>query len=127
LEIFTIPGFYDYIPLEHIATIIESRANPGDTMHVYGCFEPVLYTLTGMSSPSRFFAEFALIDSKLAYRRSEWIQERNNSLEKSPPRFIVCFKGNQTIINLKKLLGKIYEEIERKKPFVLLEQCENSN
>jgi hypothetical protein len=95
---------------------------PEDTLHVYGCFEPAFYILTGLSSPSRFFAEFALLDSKVTYRRNEWLKERDEALKKSPPRFIICFTGIQKIIQAR--LGTRYKNIAQEERFVLLERYE---
>jgi hypothetical protein len=122
LEGFTIPRFYNYKPQEHLSEIIKTLAVPEDTLHVYGCFEPAFYILTGVSSPSRFFAEFALLDSKVTYRRNEWLKERDEALKKSPPRFIICFTGIQKIIQAR--LGTRYKNIAQEERFVLLERYE---
>lgn len=120
LEGFTIPRFYNYKPQEHLSEVIKTLAAPGDTLHVYGCFEPAFYILTGLSSPSRFFAEFALLDSKIKYRRNEWLTERDEALKRTPPRFIICFTGIHKIIQTR--LNTRYKNVAQEERFVLLER-----
>lgn len=110
---------YSYQALEIMGLLVAGRARPGDGLHVHG-FEPIPYVITGLRSPSRFFAEFPLIDGALAYRRQEWATAHQISLELDPPRFVVDFSYRTDRIS-KRIAGG-YHLKGRAAQFVLLER-----
>jgi hypothetical protein len=73
-----------------MADAIRDRARRGDLLQVYG-YEPNVYHLSGLTSPSRFFIEFLFVDPDPAmwYRRQDWLIEHWATLEQQPPRFLV--------------------------------------
>ena len=112
-------GGYSYFALDSIGRAVEERKRPGDTLHVHG-FEPIPYVISGLRSPSRFFAEFPLIDPMLGYRRDEWILAHVHSLQAHPPRFIVDSTSQQARIRLWMSSG--YRVVASADWFVLLER-----
>ena len=114
-----IGGFgYNYRDNEIIGEIIRKCAQPGDQLHVRG-FEPAIYAVSGLRSPSRFFHEIPFIDTKLQYRHGEWLHEHQRALLTCPPRFIVTFSHDT--YDLRSLLKRGYLKIASAGRFVLLE------
>ena len=114
-----IGGFgYNYRDNELIGEMIKKRARPGDQLHVRG-FEPAIYAVSGLRSPSRFFHEIPFIDTKLQYRHGEWLHEHQRALLTCPPRFIVTFSHDT--YDLRSLLKRGYLKIASAGRFVLLE------
>jgi hypothetical protein len=114
-----IGGFgYNYRDNEIIGEIIRKRAQPGDQLQVRG-FEPAIYAVSGLRSPSRFFAEFPLRDPALQYNRTTWSAEHAKTLMSHPPRFMVTFSHDT--YDLRSLLKRGYLKIASAGRFVLLE------
>lgn len=110
---------YSYWPLELIGRVIEERRRPGDELHVHG-FEPIPYVISGLRSPSRFFAEFPLFDPKLTYRRDEWTRAHLRALRERPPRFVVDFVYSRK--HVAAWLASGYHVLGSVAQFVLLER-----
>jgi hypothetical protein len=113
-------GFdYSYAAVDAIGRVILTEKRPGDMLHVYG-FEPVPYVISGLRSPSRFFAEFPLIDPRLAYRRSDWLAQHLRSIADAPPRFVVDFDCERNRIQYRIEIG--YRQRAKIARYVLLEK-----
>lgn len=119
LKSFTGGYAYNYKPQEKIGTIIKSLALPGDQLMVRG-FEPAVYAVSGLRSPSRFFIEIPFIDPWLNYNKPLWLKEHKQAYLMHPPRFIVTFQRDKRDINA--LLARGYSQVTHEYPFMLLER-----
>lgn len=119
LKSFTGGYAYNYKPQEKIGTIIKSLALPGDQLMVRG-FEPAIYAVSGLRSPSRFFIEIPFIDPWLNYKKSLWLKEHERAYLMHPPRFIVTFYRDKR--DIKAILARGYSLVTYEHPFILLER-----
>lgn len=114
-------GYY-YQAQEIIGALIRERARPGDQLIVRG-FEPAIYAVSGLRSPSRFFIEVPFIDPFLrGYNTTTWPAEHERSCWTNPPRFVVAFARNSQDVNTIRARG--YKKISTVNEFVLLEKIE---
>jgi hypothetical protein len=90
LQQFTGVNRYDYSDMESIGNIVRERARPGDRLQVKN-FEPTIYAVSGLRSPSRFFIENPLLDPSMNYHRAAWRAEHERAYGKEPTRFVVTF------------------------------------
>ena len=119
LKSFTGGYDYKYKPQEKIGTIIKSLALPGDQLMVRG-FEPAIYAVSGLRSPSRFFIEIPFIDTGLNYKKLLWLEEHERAYLMHPPRFIVTF--SQDTRDIKAIVARGYSQVAYEDPFILLER-----
>jgi hypothetical protein len=113
---------YYYQAEEMIGEMIRQRARPGDRLIVRG-FEPAIYAVSGLRSPSRFFIEIPFIDPFLrGYNTTTWPAEHERSCWTNPPRFVVAFARDRKDIN--KILSRGYKKICTVYHFVLLEKMD---
>jgi len=90
LQQFTGPFSYNYANQEVVGDLIGDSARPGDHLQVHG-FEPAIYAVSRLASPSRFASEAPLRDPTLDYHRTTWLAEHDRVLREQPPRFLVTF------------------------------------
>jgi hypothetical protein len=119
LNSFTGGYAYNYKPQEKIGTIIKSLILPGDQLMVRG-FEPAIYAVSGLRSPSRFFIEIPFIDPWLNYKKPLWLKEHEQAYLMRPPRFIVTFYRDKR--DIKAILARGYSQVTYEYPFILLER-----
>jgi hypothetical protein len=119
LKSFTGGYAYNYKPQEKLGTIIKSLALPGDQLMVRG-FEPAIYAVSGLRSPSRFFIEIPFIDPWLNYKKPLWLKEHERACLMHPPRFIVTFYRDKR--DIKAILARGYSQVTYEYPFILLER-----
>jgi hypothetical protein len=82
-------GGFNAAMVERVADIVNRKKKPGDSLCMRG-FEPAINTLTGLRCPSRFVADFALVDPRLRYpMKKAWIAENERALQTHPPTFLV--------------------------------------
>ena len=111
---------YYYQAEEIIGEMIRQRAQPGDRLIVRG-FEPAIYAVAGLRSPSRFFIEIPFIDPFLrGYNTTTWPAEHERSCWTNPPRFVVAFARDRRDIN--RIISRGYRKICTVYHFVLLEK-----
>ena len=119
LEPFRGPFDYSYRDEEALGTLIRERASPGDLLHVRG-YEPAVYVVSGLRSPSRFATEIPLFLPNLTYKRAEWRAENDRAIWAARPRFFVTFSFNPD--DMLAIVGHGYHEQARQGPLVLLER-----
>jgi hypothetical protein len=90
---FTGVNQYDYHAMESLGNMVRDRALPGDRLQARG-FEPALYAVSGLRSPSRFFIENPLKDPAMNYHRAAWSAEHERACRENPPRFVVTFSSD---------------------------------
>ena len=111
---------YYYQAEEIIGEMIRERARPDDRLIVRG-FEPAIYAVSGLRSPSRFFIEIPFIDPFLrGYNTTTWPAEHERSCWTNPPRFVVAFARDWRDVN--KIVSRGYRKITTVNQFVLLER-----
>jgi Glycosyltransferase family 87 len=82
-------GGFNAALLERVVDIVQQKKEPGDTLCERG-FDPTINILTGTRCPSRFVADFALVDGRLRYpMKRGWITEHEKTLRDQPPTFLV--------------------------------------
>ena len=114
-------GYY-YQAEEIMGDMIRQRAQPGDQLIVRG-FEPAIYAVSGLRSPSRFFIEIPFIDPFLkGYNTTTWPAEHERACWTNPPRFVVSFARNRTDVNT--IVSRGFRKISTVNQFVLLERIE---
>jgi hypothetical protein len=112
-------GYY-YQAEEIIGDMIRQRAQPGDQLIVRG-FEPAIYAVSGLRSPSRFFIEIPFIDPFLrGYNTTTWPAEHERACWTNPPRFVVTFARDRRDVN--NIISRGYRKIRTVNQFVLLER-----
>ncbi len=112
-------GYY-YQAQEMIGMLIRQRAQPGDQLMVRG-FEPAIYAVSGLRSPSRFFIEIPFIDPFLrGYNTTTWPAEHERACWTNPPRFVVAFARNRQDVNT--ILARGYKKICTVNEFVIMEK-----
>ncbi len=119
LQQFLGPFNYRYAVQERIGDQIGDRANPGDGLHVRG-FEPAIYAVSGLASPSRFASEMPLGASQLSYNREAWAAEHDAILWVTRPRFFVTFLWAPADMALVEAHG--YRRMGEHAPFVWFER-----
>jgi hypothetical protein len=119
LKQFTGVNQYDYCVMESLGNIVRDRAQPGDRLQVRG-FEPTLYAVSGLRSPSRFFIENPLMDPAMDYHRAAWSAEHERACWKDPPRFVVTFSYDTN--DIAALSKRGYLKISSSGRFVLLDR-----
>lgn len=117
LEPFTGGYNYNYRVQEIIGDMIRDRARPGDQLIVKG-FEPAIYAVSGLRSPSRFFVEIPFIDPWLQYGQSVWREEHERACWRNPPRFVVTLLRDWE--DVKRIMARGYFRAGFSGPFVLL-------
>jgi hypothetical protein len=85
---------YRYLEQEGVGLTVAALANPGDRMQVSG-FEPTIYAVADLRSPSRFAQENVFQDRRYTFRRHEWQSEHQDTLKREPPRFMVIFSHDR--------------------------------
>jgi hypothetical protein len=110
---------YDYYVLESLGNIVRDRTQPGDRLHVRG-FEPTVYAISGLRSPSRFFIENPLLDPAMNYHRAAWRAEHEQACWKDPPRFVVTFSNDPN--DMAELIKRGYVKNGSAGRFVLFER-----
>lgn len=83
-------GSYHFGTNERVALRIRAMARPGDMLHVRS-FEPTLYVVSGMRTPTRFPSEYPLEAPGLEYHREAWLAERDRVIYSRFPRFLVTY------------------------------------
>jgi hypothetical protein len=83
---------YRYADQEALGRIIRERARPGDRLLVRG-FEPAIYTVSGLRSPTRFYSQLALEESRVTFAREKWVKEYRQAIVTDPPRFVIIGVG----------------------------------
>ncbi|HND32326.1 MAG TPA: glycosyltransferase 87 family protein [Myxococcota bacterium] len=82
-------GGFNAALLERVVDIVQRKKEPGDTLCERG-FDPTINILTGTRCPSRFVADFALVDARLRYpMKKAWIIEHEKTLREQPPTMLV--------------------------------------
>ena len=119
LKQFTGVNQYDYHDMESLGNMVRDRAQPGDRLQVRG-FEPTIYAVSGLRSPSRFFIENPLKDPAMNYHRAAWRAEHERACWKNPPRFVVTFSNDTN--DIAALLKRGYLKTGSEGRFVLLER-----
>lgn len=110
-------GSYHFGRNERIALRIRAMARPGDMLHVRS-FEPTLYVVSGMRTPTRFPSEYPLEAPGLEYKREEWLAERDRVIYTRLPRFVVTFVDRPADIADLERHG--YRESFRDGPFLVM-------
>jgi hypothetical protein len=84
---------YPQQQVDSLARIVRAAAQDGDTLCVHDAFLPPLYTLTGLSCPSRFFSDHLLRFIQSAAEPpagvADWESEHERALEQHPPTLVV--------------------------------------
>jgi hypothetical protein len=93
---------YRYLAQETIGKVLATRAAPGDQVLVEG-FEPTIYQVSGLLSPTRFPASHFLVDQRMDYNRAEWRAQYVEALAKSPPRFVVLMSRPRSFFGTRQL------------------------
>ncbi len=122
-EVFRIGGSYNYRVNESVALHIRARARSGDTMHVRS-YEPTLYVIAGLRTPTRWPSEYPLEQPGLEYHRAEWIAERDRVLWSALPRFIVTYADR--LDDIADIERHGYHEMYREAMFVVMERNQSS-
>lgn len=113
---------YLYAPEEEVGNLVRDRARPGDKMIVRG-FEPAIYVVSGLASPSPFASEAPLLDPTLDYRREEWLARHEHMCwVYDPPRFAVTF--TTATYDIERITERGYHPIATVERFVVLEKNE---
>lgn len=86
---------YRYFEQEGVGLTVAASANPGDMMQVSG-FEPTIYAVADLRTPSRFAQENVFLDRRYTFRRHEWLREHRDTLRREPPRFMVIFSYDRS-------------------------------
>jgi hypothetical protein len=111
---------YAYAPEEHVGELIRSHAQPGDELIVRG-FEPAIYVVSGLGSPSRFASDSHITDPSVSYRRAEWLRlHEQECWGRSRPRFVVTFVARTD--DVASIKAKGYHELAIVERFVVLER-----
>ena len=110
-------GSYHFGTNERVALRIKAMARPGDTLHVRS-FEPTLYVVSGLRTPTRWPSEYPLEAWGLEYHRAEWLAELDATLRAHPPRFFVTFTDRHADIELLRAMG--YREAFTDGPFFVM-------
>jgi hypothetical protein len=109
---FTGPGGYDYSQQERIGLVARDHARPGDLLQVVS-FKPVPYLISGLRSPSRFFAPYLIEDPNFTWKKEEWLAEHQRAMTAHPPRFVIAFSDD---------LGPDYRQLRREGAYALFER-----
>jgi hypothetical protein len=119
LALFRGPFGYSYRAEERIGDILRERAKPGDQVEVRG-YEPAVYIVSGLMSPSRFAVEIPLFLPGLTFKRAEWQAEHDRSVWGARPRFFVTFLDGLEERHL--LESRSYRELARCENLVAFER-----
>ena len=104
---------------EIIALEVRRRAHPHDRLVVTG-FEPAIYTVSGLSCPSRFAADHFIYSSDYSHSRDRWKAEHEIALRMDPPRFVVCRFWEEDYVVRRRAVG--YEQVYDQGSFLLFER-----
>ena len=118
-DAFAIGPSYHFRINESVALHIRDRARPGDMMHVRS-FEPTLYVVAGMRTPTRFPSEYPLEEPGLEYHREAWRAECDRTLWSVRPRFIVTYIDR--LADIAVITSHGYREMYREAMFVVMER-----
>lgn len=111
-------GSFNAAMLERVAGIVNRNKEPGDSLCERG-FDPTINILTGTRCPSRFVADFALVDHRLRYpMKKAWITEHEKALREQPPNFLVVTSKRPELKS--SALEKGYKEVGKAGKYTVL-------
>lgn len=97
-QVFGYPSFYSYYDSRETGRWVRDHAAPGDTLLVRG-FEPQIYMVAGLRYGGRFFESTWMTQKRFSTLTEVNALEDWNFFRANPPRWVVAFTENDSLID----------------------------